>query len=141
MRIVWQSVLSMALGFLGGIIAMRVEPHLHTKGVPTIVHARTVRAERFELEGPTGSVLAYWGHDWQRGLVLIAFLDEKEQPRAEFGVERQVASSTAASSSPFTAMIGSDGGIRIQQRLDGSQNPVLMMGDSASENRLMLGHW
>jgi hypothetical protein len=29
----------------------------------------------------------------------------------------------------------------MQQRLDSSQNPVLVMGDSKTENRLLLGHW
>jgi hypothetical protein len=42
--------------------------------------------------------------------------------------------------SPFSALIGSDGGIRLQQRLDNSQNPVLVMGDSKTETRLLLGH-
>ncbi len=41
---------------------------------------------------------------------------------------------------PFSALIASDGRIRIQQRLDNSQKPVLVMGDSKTEARLLLGH-
>ena len=139
MKGVLQSVLSIVLGFCGGAAALRIAPRLQSPGVHPNITAGTIRAERFEVVGPSDNLLAYWGHDWQRGRVLITFLDEKGRPRAEFGVESQSGFNT--NFKPFTTLIGSDGGIRIRQSLDSSQRPVLTMGDAATENRLLLGHW
>ena len=46
-----------------------------------------------------------------------------------------------SSFSPFELLFGADGRVRLQQVLDSSDRPVLTMGDAASENRLLLGHW
>ena len=139
MKVIAQSILSVVLGFCGGVVALNIAPRLEFHGLRPNVTAGTVRAERFELVGPADNLLAYWGHDWQRGRILIAFLDEKGRLRTEFGVESQ--GPFNANFAPYTALLGSDGRVRIQQRLDGSQSPVLTMGDAATENRLLLGHW
>ena len=100
----------------------------------------TVRAERYELIGPSNILLAYWGQDLQRKRILMAFVDEKGGARTEFGTETNLYDGRPIHYSPFSALIGSDGGIRMQQRLDNSQEPVLVMGDSKTETRLLLGH-
>jgi hypothetical protein len=139
MKVILQSILSLILGFCGGIISVKLAPRLQSRGFKPDITARTVRAERFELVDPSNRLNAYWGRDWQGGRILIAFFDEKDRPRAQFGVESSAAFNS--NFAPFTALLGSDGRIRIQQRLDSSQRPVLTMGDAASETRLLLGHW
>jgi len=142
MKIMAHSILSVILGFLGGIAATKFELRLPSHQAPGLVRAGTVRANRFELVGPSDNLLAYWTQDWQKQKILIAFVDDKGRSRAEFGTEvRLVDAGRQVVESPFTALIGSDGGIRIREGLDPSQNPVLAMGDSAGENRLLLGHW
>jgi hypothetical protein len=138
MRAVWQCALSLVFGFIGGVIATNGKFIL--KG--SEISAETIRATRFELVDLSDNPLAYWARDKQGQHVQIAFLDEKGRLRAEFGVEpSQLEGGRPIAYSPFTALIGSDAKVRIRQGLDRSQNPVLAMGDSKTENRLLLGHW
>lgn len=140
MKIMTHSILSVILGFLGGIAATKFELRLPSRHASALVRAGTVRANRFELVGPSDNLLAYWTQDWQKQKILIAFVDDKGRSRAEFGTEaRLVDAGRQVVESPFTALIGSDGGIRIREGLDPSQNPVLAMGDSAGENRCYSG--
>jgi hypothetical protein len=144
MRVVWQSILSIVLGFLGGVIGMHVALRLRSEEWASVISAGTVRATRYELVDSRHSneAVAFWGQDWANHRMLIAFVDEKGTPRASFGTERsQSADGQSLVYSPFLTFIGSDGGIRLQQRLDSSQFPLLMMGDSQSEDRLLLGRW
>lgn len=144
MRFIWHSALSLLLGFLGGVAAMKVELRSQARAVLPIIRAETVRANRFELvdSRKPGQVVAYWGQDWQRQQTLIAFLNETGKPSLRIGTERnQRPGMSNGSYSPFFELLGSDGKSRIQQRLDGSENPVLTMGDSRTEERLLLGHW
>jgi hypothetical protein len=110
------------------------------KEVPAI-RAETVRATRFELVGESDKTLAVWARDAQSGRILISFLNEKGAPLAEFGIEpSQINNGRLSGFTPFTDLIGTDGKIRIQERLDGSDSPVLAMGDGQTEGRMLLGH-
>lgn len=141
MKSILNFVLSLTLGFLGGILAARLELRTQLRGPASTVQVRVVRAERFELVNGSGATLAYWGNDSQRERVLMDFLDEKGRSREEFGVAARRSGSTGGTDfTPFTAILGPDGKIRIQERLDISQDPVLAMGDSNTEARLLLGH-
>ncbi len=140
MRIVWQSALALVFGFIGGLVATHAGPYLKSRAPE--VRAETVRARRFELVDSSGQGLAYWGKDKQGHRISIAFVDEEGRPRAEFGTEAsQLSGGQPSAYSPFSALIGSDGKARLRQVLDSAQNPTLAMGDSKSENRLLLGHW
>lgn len=140
MRVVWQSVLSVALGFIGGVVAMNT--NLHFKHHETEVGAETIRASRFELVDSSNNAIAYWGKDRQGLDIEIAFLDQNGALRAKFGTEAsQVIGGHPAAYNPFTELIGSDGKVRFLLHLDRSESPVLAMGDSKSEDRLLLGHW
>lgn len=144
MRVAWQSILSLLLGFVGGIIGMKVGAHVQSNEWRSVINAGIVRATRFELvdSGYSEHARAYWGQDSPNHRTLIAFLDEEGRPRAGFGTERdQTVDGKTAVYSPFLALVGSDGVNRLQERLDSLQNPTLTMGDSASETRLLLGHW
>jgi hypothetical protein len=142
MKVIWQSVLSLILGFLGGIVAVKAEPWLRHREAPLNIRAGTVRADRFELAGTSDRPIAYWGRDWQRERILIGFNDEKGQSRAEFGIQAtQNEGGRLLGFKPYTALLGSDGKVRLQQLLDETQKPVLAMGDSQSEARLLLGHF
>jgi hypothetical protein len=89
-----------------------------------------------------GVPLAYWAKDNQGLHVELAFVDDRGHVRAEFGTEAtRMIAGRAADYSPFTALTGSDGRVRIRQGLDDSQSPVLAMGDSETEQRVLLGHW
>ncbi|MGB6843299.1 MAG: hypothetical protein WBE09_00260 [Candidatus Acidiferrales bacterium] len=141
MKAILNFVLSLALGFLGGLLAARLELRTQLRGTASAVRVPVVRAERFELVSASGNPLAYWGNDWQRGRVLMAFLDEKGRSRAEFGVAAtRFGVGGGTDFTPFTALLASDGKIRLQAHLDKTQDPVLAMGDSNSEGRLLLGH-
>lgn len=140
MRAVWQSVLSIVFGFIGGVIAMNT--NLHFKHDQSEIHAETVRAARFELVDPLNNTLAYWGKDKKELRIEITFLDETGAARAKFGVEpNQARGGRLASYSPFAELLGSEGEARLWQGLDGSQNPVVVMSDSKGADRLLLGHW
>jgi hypothetical protein len=142
MKILWQSVLSSALGFLGGIVAIQLGPRLLPVKTSSVIRAETVQASRFELLGGSDKVLAYWARDMQSGRILIAFLDETGTPRAEFGIAPgQLDNGKPSGFTPFTALVGSDGKVRLQERLDSTQGPVLAMGDGQTEGRLLLGHF
>ncbi len=140
MRGFWHLAFSLILGFLGGLLAIDVQRRLHSREITTVLRAGTVRAERYELVGPSNMLLAFWGQDLQKQKILIAFVDDKGHARAEFGAEANLFDGRTIRYTPFSALIGSDGGIRVQQRLDNSQEPVLLMGDSKTEARLLLGH-
>jgi hypothetical protein len=88
------------------------------------------------------AILLRIGGKDRRGLnTEIAFLDEKGALRARFGLEAsQLAGKRPLAYSPFTELIGSDRKVRIRQGLDVSEYPVLAMGDSKSENRVLFGH-
>jgi hypothetical protein len=140
MRIVWQSALSVILGFIGGVVAMNTNFHFN-RPAPEI-RGETIRATRFELVDSSNSPLAYWGKADQGRSIQIAFLDDQGAIRAKFGVQAsQLVTGRPVAFSPFSEFIGSEGKVRLAQRLDGAQNPVLAMGDSKGENRLLLGRW
>ena len=129
MKGVLQSGLSLVLGFIGGIVAMNT--NLHLKQHEPEVRAETVRATRFELADSSGNPPAYWGKDRQGVNTEIAFLDEKGAQRVRFGMEAsQLSGKRPLAYSPFSELIGSDGKVRLRQRLDVSEYPVLAMGDS-----------
>lgn len=137
MRIVWQSTLSVILGFIGGLIGMNA--HFHGNHSAS---ADTIRATRFELVDSTNRTVAYWGQANEGREIQIAFCDEQGKIRAKLGISAtQVVGGRPVAFSPFNELNGSDGNVRLQQRLDGSQNPVMTMGDSKSQSRLLLGHW
>jgi hypothetical protein len=140
MKVVWQSALSVVLGFIGGVLAMNINFHL--KRDESEIHAETVRAARFELVDSLNSTLSYWGRDKQGLDIEIAFLDEKNARRAKFGIEaNQLKAGHPIGYNPFTELVGSDGRDRFLLHLDGSESPILAMGDSKTEDRLLLGHW
>jgi len=139
MKVVAQSILSLALGFCGGVAALAVGPRLRIPALRPDLTVRTLRAERFELVSPGNERLAYWGRDWPEDRTLLVFLDEKGRPRAEIGVESRGKSNTNLT--PFVTLLGSDGKPRMQQRLDPSESAVFEMGDTLTENRVAIGHW
>ena len=140
MRAVWQSALSVVLGFIGGVVA--VNTNLRFTQHESEVRAETVRANRFELADSLDNTVAYWGQDKQGLDIEIAFLDEKGARRAKFGLEAsQLKGGLPTAYHPFTELLGSDGGARFMLHLDRSESPTLAMGDSKSEGRLLLGHW
>jgi len=139
MRNVMQLLVSAIFGLCGGLVATIISPRFQSSVPPRDVTAKTVRAERFELLNPSNHVIAYWGRDWKTGQILLSFLDEKDRQRAQFGVAPM--QRFDSSFSPFEVLLGADGRVRLQQVLDSSDRPVLTMGDAASENRLLLGHW
>jgi hypothetical protein len=141
MRVIWQSALSVLLGFAGGIVAMNVELRYRTKWVMPIIRAETIQANRFEVVGTPGLVLADWGLDPEHGGVVIAFQGEGGKRCAEFGTATtRFEGRNLAGFEPFMAMLGPDGNARVQVRLDEFHDPVLTMGDRLSEGRLLLGH-
>src|SRR5215469_4453904 len=139
MRVVWQSALSVVLGFIGGVVAMNT--NFHFKHHESEVRAQTVRASRFELVDSSNNAIAYWGRDRQGLDIEIAFLDQNGAIRAKFGTEAsQVVAGHPAAYNPFTELIGSDGKVRFLLHLDRSESQVLAMGDSKAEDRFLLGH-
>jgi hypothetical protein len=64
MKLVWQSVLLLVLGFIGGGVAMNV-PMLRSREVTPLLRAGTVQAGRFELAFSPDKPQAYWGLDAQ----------------------------------------------------------------------------
>ena len=142
MRTFWQLASSAILGFIGGIVAIQLGPRLQSSKKLPVIRAETVQASRFEVVGESSRIVAYWAHDAQSGRILISFLDEKGASRAELGVEpSRFDNGRPSALTPFTALIGADGKIRLQARLNGTQDPVLAMGDSQSEGRMLLGHF
>jgi hypothetical protein len=139
MKVGWHYCLSLLLGICGGILGSYFVPWFRSNYSPSNISARTVRAERFELLDPSKNVVSYWGTDWKNNRILIVFLDERGKLRAEMGVEAMRGFSSGYS--PFTALLGSDGGIRIQQILNDSQYPEITMGDAASADRIQFGRW
>jgi hypothetical protein len=138
MKIVWQSLLSLALGFAGGILATKVN-------IPLNRHidssAEVVRANRFELVNSYGKTLAYWGEAKDEHKVMLSFIDENAHPQDEFGVEyKEMENGRPSVYTPFSMLFGRDGIARMWEGLDSTQNPVISMGDGRSEGRLMLGH-
>lgn len=85
MKAVWQSLLSVVLGFVGGVVASNT--NLHFKGGEAEVNAETVRAARFELVDSRNNPVAYWGKDKQGLHMEITFLDETGTARTRLGVE------------------------------------------------------
>lgn len=141
MRVIWQSALSMLLGFVGGIIAMNVRLQYRTQWAMPIIRAETIQANRFEVVGTPNRVLAYWGFDPEQGGMVIAFLGENGRGRAKFGTEAAHNGNGHTSGfEPFMALVGPDGNARVQVRLDDFDEPFLAMGDRQSEHRLVLGH-
>jgi hypothetical protein len=61
MKIVWQSLLSLTLGFAGGILAMMLNHPLNRRLSSSENRVEVVRANRFELVNSSGNTLAYWG--------------------------------------------------------------------------------
>lgn len=143
MKLLWQSALSMFLGVLGGVVATLIVLRVHSGGWKPAISAGIVRATRFELvdSQQSSQPVAYWGRDWANHRIVIVFTGGNEKSRAEFGTEQTKSGDfTSASYSPFLEFAGSDGAVRLQERLDSSQEPILLMGDSGSEDRLLLGH-
>lgn len=137
MRGLWQGVLSLALGFAGGVLATRVVPPRSLNG-----QAQVVKATRFELADSSGRTVSIWGQNKGTGEIILEFDDPNQQPRAEFGIKpSQLHDSNATAYTPFMVLIGPDSKPRIQQILDPDARPVLAMGDSKSENRLLLGRF
>ena len=137
MDIIWKSILCLGLGFVGGLLGAKIENGYLREG-----HAHVVQASRFELIDEAGRPLAYMGQDRERARVLLAFMDENAKPRAEYGVEAgKIDKGRAFEFNPFMALIGSDGKQRMRLAVDNDQSPILTMGDSKAENRILLGHW
>jgi hypothetical protein len=135
--IVWQQVLSLVLGFCGGMVAMQLE----NRRAVYDMSGKTVRASRFELASSSGNILAFWGQDAQHQRIVIAFLDEKGKLRAELGNEpSRLEDGRATAFVPFMAMLGSDGKVRLREGLNVQQYPFLAMGDQQTETRVLLGH-
>jgi hypothetical protein len=141
MKIVWQSLLSLTLGFAGGILAMMLNHPLNRRLSSSENRVEVVRANRFELVNSSGKTLAYWGEDTGEHKIMLAFVDENAYPQAEFGVEpREMENGRPSAYNPFSILFGRDGIGRMWQGLDITQNPVIAMGDGKSEGRLLLGH-
>jgi hypothetical protein len=143
MRVTWQLLLSLLFGILGGIIGVTVSLRLQSDDWSRIISAKVVRATRFELlDSEDSRPVAYWSHDWANQRILIAFVDRIGRPRAGFGVQlNQSEDGKTAIYSPFLTFTDSDNATRLQARLDLANNPVLMMGDSGTEDRMVLGHF
>jgi hypothetical protein len=139
MKIFRQSVLSIILGFIGGVMAMYTKLPFNR---PVEIRAETIRAAHFELVDPTNRPLAYWGTADQGRDIQLAFFDDKGAIRARFGTKASnLTSERPVTFSPFSELLDSTGKARLQVRLDGSENPFLAMADSSGANRLVLGHW
>ena len=139
MKSMWQSVLSLVLGFIGGIVATNSNFHIH-RAQPE-VRAEVVRASRFELVNASGNPLAYWGTDMGGFSTEIAFSGKDGRVRARLGVTAgELLAKKPNAYSPYFELIGSDGKVRFAERLDASEYPMLALGDSGSANRLLLGH-
>jgi hypothetical protein len=142
MKLVWQSLLSISLGILGGVIGTLIVLHMQSRWKPEF-SAGIVRATRFELVDSQRSSqpIAYWGRDWADHRIAIVFTGGGERSHAAFGTEQsQSGNFMSASYSPFLEFAGANGAVELQERLDSSGKPVLLMGDTASEDRLLLGH-
>jgi hypothetical protein len=140
MKTIWQSILSVMLGFIGGISTMYIKPVFNR--TTSVIRAETIRAEHFELVDQDNRRLAYWGTADQERRTQLAFLDDKGTIRARFGTEAsKLIKGRPVALSPFSELFDSNGKARLQEILDGSENPVLTMADSNGANRLILGYW
>ncbi len=144
MKIAWLSLLSMALGFIGGLAATKVSSYLIEQPNHDKVGELTVRATRFELVNSAGTPLAYWGEDRPRGehgppRAQIAFIDRTGQSRAEFGLTTE-AGNRGVEYNPFFVFRDSDRNARLEETLD-EGGPFLGMGDAKGADRVLLGHW
>lgn len=114
---------ALVAGFLGGQV------HFDARAV-SAASAGTIRADRIEILGESGKVLAYLGSDHGRN-PSIHFLDGAGADAITLGLRGD---------SPFLDLFGRDSKVRATLRLENAdRRPVLAMSDAGLEGRLMLG--
>lgn len=112
-------------GFLGGLVSRWTERLSRPSSL------QVVRAVRFELVGPNGKPLAYWGGS-EKGIVL-AFTGMGTRELATFGL-------ATGGRSPFVELAGNDGKPRaVLEGMWDDDKPVLVMSDATYEGRVILG--
>jgi len=111
-------------GFVGGLVSQ------WTERLSTPTSLQVVRAVRFELVGPDGKPLAYWGGS-EKGIVL-AFTGMGKNELAALGLQ-------PGGRSPFVELAGYDGKPRAVLELGDGDKPVLEMSDAGYEGRVILG--
>lgn len=124
MRDILFLVIALASGYVGAYIQRLYQtPPLNP----------VIRATRFELIGPSGKPVAYWGSDPEKNIVL-AFNDGSNHPVARFGLRDD-----GSTGSPFLDLVGKDGKFRARMQLGWRDRPILAMSDEKWEGRVMLG--
>jgi len=110
-------------GFLGGSLASwnRVQA-----SAPALV-----QGNRFELIGTDGTPVAFW-EVGPGGDARMRFFTKRHPSGLDLGV--------LPDGRPFVRMYGKDGNKRIVLELEGSDRPVLGMGDERWEGRVVLGY-